>query len=540
VTIATERAFVVFARGQKRDEMLAQFRIGLRQLVNPETGVLFTEDETRRAVQQGGRFWREAEAIDLLGQAEQARALWLADQVRLDRASHSWLVGYHGRLWEPENPDPLPAFAGSGPADASASTGTIFIGSTTVPDPAAHVARDAQGNRYQVLTTVATPVSGVAALTFIGIDVGPQTNAANGTVLTWENQPLGALPTCTTTTTFTGGVPAEDDAAYASRLRARVAHKPGAGNNSHFRGWARQASNAIRDAYIYACAFNAGSVLVCITGKRTGVGPQGLMASAGALAAATAYLVPPNSPVVPERAFVVVLQFAPQASHVVLQLQQPKGNDAGWRDFATWPTIFVTGGAAAAVTTVTDQLHFRMRADSPGGTDSSLPGGVEPPLSMSGLNAPHLMLWNENTSAFEELNVASVIHVAASSNYDVVLNAPPGFTITVGSYVSPSMKRRDALAQAAADYYDGLGPGEAVDLETDVRADRAVRFPEATEEAPWRGGQAIITAISDALGSSLSNAFLHSMTPSVPAVPADIMTGPRKLILGKLGVYELP
>ena len=91
MTIATERAFVIFQRGQIRDEILAQFRIGLRALKNPETGVLFTEDETRRAVQQGGRFWREAEAIDLLGQSQQARALWLADQVRMDRASHSWL-----------------------------------------------------------------------------------------------------------------------------------------------------------------------------------------------------------------------------------------------------------------------------------------------------------------------------------------------------------------------------------------------------------------------------------------------------------------
>lgn len=535
MTIATERAFVIYVRGQLRDEILAQFRIGLRVLKNPETGLLFTEDETRRAVQQGGRFWREAEAIDLFGQATQARALWLADQVRVDRASHSWLVGYHGRLWEPENTDPLAAFPGSGPVSAAAVVGTIFIGSTTVPDPAAHVARDPQGNRYQVLVTVATPGSGIAALTMIGIDAGPATNAPAGTILTWETPPLGAQPTCTVATTFTGGVPAEDDAAYASRLRARIAHKPGGGNNSHFRGWARQASNAILDAYVYACAFNAGSVLVCVVGKRTGIGPQGLMASAGAIAAATGYLVPPNSPVVPERAFVVVLTFAPQASNVILQLQQPKGNDAGWRDFAVWPTVLVTGGVAASVVTVTDQQHFRMRADGPG--TSNLPGGA---ASASGLNAPHLMLWNEDKSVFVELNVQSVTFVSGV-NYDVVLNAPPaGLTIGVGQYVSPAMKRHAAVAQAAADYYDGLGPGEVVDLEADVRADRAVRFPEATEESPWRGGQAIVTAVTDALGSSLANAFLYSMSPSVPAVPADIMTGPRKLILGKLGVYELP
>jgi len=227
---------------------------------------------------------------------------------------------------------------------------------------------------------------------------------------------------------------------------------------------------------------------------------------------------------------------------VMLQLQQPKGNDAGWRDFATWPTILPTGGVASSVVTVTDQTHFRMRVDSPGGT-SSLPGGVE--TLVTGLDVPHLMLWDEDKSQFVELDVQSIIHVAASANYDVVLNAPPvgssgTTTLIAGQYLSPAMKRHAAVAQAAADYFDGLGPGEAVDLATDVRADRAVRFPEATEESPWRAGQAIVTAVTDGLGSSLSNAFLYSMSQTVPAVPVDIMTGPRKLILGKLGVYELP
>jgi hypothetical protein len=533
LTIATERAFVIFTRGQKRDEMLAQFRIGLRALKNPETGLLFTEDETRRAVQQGSRFWREAEAIDLLGQAEQARALWLADQMRPERASHSWLVGYHGRLWEPENPDPLAATPGSGPVTALAAAGTIFIGSTTIADPAAHVARDPLGNRYQVLTTVATPGDGVAPLTMIAIDVGPQTNAASGTVLTWENPPLGAQPTCAVTVTFTGGLPSEDDAAYASRLRARIAHKPASGNNAHFRGWARQASNAILDAYIYACAFNAGSVLVSLTGKRTGPGPNGLVASPAAIATATAYLVPPNSPIVPERAFVVVTTFTPQPSNVALQLQQPKGSDAGWRDLNPWPFLLPTpAGGCASIVTVTDSMNFRMRADGTGGL-SSLPGGA---TALSGLDAPHLLLWNEAQSAFVELDVTSVTFVSGQ-NYDVVLATPAA--LAVGQYLSPWMKRHAALAQAAADYYDSLGPGEVVDLVTDVRADRAVRFPEAIEEAPSRGGQALCQAASDGIGSAVSNAFLYAMVPSVPSLPSDIMTGPRKLVLGNLGVYEL-
>src|SRR5689334_2339198 len=99
MTTPTERAFAFFARGELRDMMLLNFRLGLAKLIDPETGELFTADKIAQATQQGSRWWIEADGIDLMGMAIQSRDMLMADQVRMDRANHNWLVGYHGQLW---------------------------------------------------------------------------------------------------------------------------------------------------------------------------------------------------------------------------------------------------------------------------------------------------------------------------------------------------------------------------------------------------------------------------------------------------------
>jgi len=527
MTTPAERAFAYFPLGRVRDDILMELRLGLALLVNPETGALFTADEVAQATQQGSIFWIEANAIDLMGMAQQSRALVVADQVRLDRANTVWLRGYHGSLW---GTAPLGASGGSGSVTAPATVGTVFIGSTTPADPTATTFRDPAGLRYQVLTTVVTPGSGVAPLTLLAIDTGPATNLLAGTQLTLDaNPPLGASPTgIVVVADFTGGLDAEGDADYQSRIRADVRHKQAAGNNAQMRAWARESSNAIADGFVYACAMHAGSVLVCITQKRAGaVGPNALVANAGALAAARGYLTPPGSPVVPERVFMLVVTFVPQPVDTIVQFTQPKGSSSGWADVTPWPGITST---IADILTVTDQQHFRMHSDT------TLPGGAS---SLSGSNAPKLMVWNPSTSRFEALIVTSVT-VVGGGLYDVVLTAAPARTLVVGDYISPDMARRAVLAAAVETYFDGLGPGEVVNLTTDSRADRAARHPDPSEESPSRAGQAITTAITDALGATLADISLGAMSSTTPALPADVSTGPSKMTLGRFAVYELP
>lgn len=533
MTTPADRAFPYFERGQEREAALAEFRLGLRAQINPETGVTFAEDEIKRATQPGSRFWIELNAYDILGQAKQGRGLFLADQIRIGRASHQWLASYHDDLWGEQF---LPATGGAGPVTALATSGTTFIGSTTVPDPAATTGRDPAGNQYQVLVTTVTPITGVVTLTLVGVDTGERTNIDVGTEIRWDNPPLGAQPTAAVTELFRGGLDAESDADHQSRLRSRVAHKPGAGNDAHFRGWAREASNAVLDAYVYATALHAGSTLVAITQKRGNtLGPLALKATAPLLTIVRAYLIPPAAAVVPGRTWVVVTTFQETPAAVTLKLTQPKGNSAGWADVVPWPGFLAVGGATAAIQTVTSQTQFRVRADGNGAT-SSLPGGV---TSLTAPNAPKLMWWNTAKSRFEALNVLSVAFFAGS-NYDVVLTAGPATgTLAPGDIISPDMARRETLSLALEQYFDGLGPGEVV-ATTDHRFDRAARFPEAIEEAPYRAGQSVITAITDALGAPVSNALLHVMTPATVAAPADPVAGPLKLTLGPVGVYEEP
>jgi hypothetical protein len=526
MTTPAERAFAFFQRGDVREDMLATWRLGLSALFNPETGALFTQDEIAQATQQGSRWWIEADAIDLMGMAIQSRSLYMADQVRVDRAAHNFLVGYHGDLWLGE--DPLPANPGSGPFAIAATPGTIYPGSLTVPDPAAVTFRDPAGLRYQVLITVTTPGGGTAALTLIGIDTGPQTNLVNGTELTVDlNPPLGGQPKGLATQDFTGGLPEESDADYAKRIRDTVRHKQGAGNNAQMRAWARQASTAIQDAYVYACALHAGSVLVAITQRRgSTVGPNAMVANVATMASATAYLVPPGSTTVPARPFVVVTSFTPVAANTIVELSQPKGNASGWHDVSPWPGYTA---AVSSITALVDQQHFSIHSDI------VLPGGAG---SLTGADAPHLMAWNAATSRFEALVVTSVTS-SGGGVFAVVLASAPTTTLAVGSWISPDMARREVLGETAEQYFDGLGPGEVIDIATDTRADRAARFPEPAEEAPYRGGQAIITAISDALGGALADASLVSMSTTTPPLPADVILGPGKLTLGKFAVYDL-
>ncbi|HEY4120898.1 MAG TPA: baseplate J/gp47 family protein, partial [Byssovorax sp.] len=284
MTSPAEREFDFYPRGQKREELLTNFRIGLRQMTNPDTSVPFTETEIATATAAGSRFWIEADAIDLVLLVEQQRAFWLADQVDPERASSGWLRDYHGRLW---GEAPLSATGASGVVTISSEPFVVFTGSTTIGDPSAQVCTDPAGLRYQLAAPVSLLLGGSAPGTLLAVDAGRATNLTAGIALTWSNPPQGSAPTCVVASDFSGGTDAETDAEFVQRLEARIRRKPGAGNGSHVRTWARAASNAIDDACVYACAMHAGSTLIAVLQKRAGVaGPTARIASASTLLAA--------------------------------------------------------------------------------------------------------------------------------------------------------------------------------------------------------------------------------------------------------------
>jgi len=521
MTTPTDRAFAVFPRGYTRDDILAQFRVGLRLQRNPETGNLFTEDEISRATQRGSRWWIQADADDLVLLSSQARGVWLSQQMRPDRASSAMLYGFHGALW---GQDRLPAAGGFGTVLAKATAGTVFAGSTTVPSAGALTARDvATGLRFQVQSTATVPSGQSSVLvTLVGIDTGPSTNLDPDAQVKWESPPLGAEPQALVTSKFSGGRGQETDSEFADRLGDAMRHKQAAGNRAHFRAWARSVSTSILDAYVYSCALHAGSVVVCVTQGRNGaVGPTALQAAAPLLLSCTSYLVPPASPVVPERVFVLVTTFQSQPSDLTLRVSLPKNNAGGWHDPNPWP------GFTSAVTTVqsvTSSTQFSVRSDV------ALPTGI---------TAPALMWWNKTRSSFVALNVGSVASLGADV-YSVSLNSPvpTAESIQAGDVISPYVNTSISLGEAIEGYFDSLGPGEVVDLDADTRSDRAWRFPDQAEESSSSAGLGVVAYLIDGLGSSLSTA-VPSFSVSSPSIPTRPQDGPFKLTLGNVGVYPV-
>lgn len=539
LTTPVDREFAVLPRGWIRDRVvLANFREGLRALTNPETGLPFTSDEIQRATQPGSRWYVAAQAIDDYGQGEQRKALWMADQIRIERASTKWLEGYHARLWGAEK---LAATGGSGEVTVTGTIGTIVLGSTTLGAPGAYTARDGAGNVYQVLTTE-TMTSGSLNVTMSAIGTGEGTNAkVAGGPLTWVTRDPNMDPTATVVADFTGGTSRETDADQASRIAGIIRHRPGGGNDAQVRAWARSVSNAIEEGFVYPCAFFAGSILIAITQKRgTATGPTKRQPSVGTLANAIAYLTPPLSPVVSPRAFVVVTGWNAQPSDIALQLVLQKASPNGWTDPRPFPARPTDAAPLVAprVVAVTDNTHFDISCPR----DATLPGQAALATLPNGSAVPPtMMIWDDTQSAFLQLSVLSIQDLGGFL-FRVILNSPPtGVTVATGMRISPAMseQRRAIVAAAITDYFDTLGPGELFDLAQDPRGGRCERFPATGEDKPSRAGAVVATRVIEALGGSSADGALMSMSRTLPDYPTNLVNGPNMITCGHVGVYEL-
>ena len=534
-----EREFATFQRGRVRDEIiLASFRNSLRSLVNPRTGATFTEDEVQRATQPGTRFYIEADAIDLYAQTQQAKALWLANQIDPRRANTRMLQEFHGELWLPDGK--LAAVGASGEVLGTGDAGTTFVGSTTLGDAAALRGTDPNGNTYQLLAGVVLGASGQASLQLRAVDGGFATNIPIGTIITWtENVPAGAEPQAAVQETtgypgtgFRGGFDDETDEEFAGRVQQQMRDRPGAGNPPHFQAWAQEANAAVEQAFVYSVALHAGSVLVAITQRRNQhatEGPLGRFPSAAVLLDVRAYLTPPGSAVVPQRAYVVVVGPQSQPVDLVMRLSMNQGAGGGWKDVRPWPNPPPTSPASdtevVAVTSVTTQTNFVVNSAYP------LPGGAS---SLSGLSAPGLMVWNDGTSRFERLNVTSVTDGGTTKT--IVLASAPAKTIAVGDRICPYTDRADEFAEALEAYFDSLGPGEVVSS-ADPRWARGARKPGAHVRFPARASNSAAVAVAAALGPVSKGTELLSASRTEPDLPGNVTDGPNMLTIGKVSLY---
>jgi hypothetical protein len=530
VNTPPDREFQVLRSGFVRDNViLASFREGLRARVNPETGAAFTDEEIQRATRPGTRFYVEAQAIDDYGQQDQRGALYLADQIRIDRSTGKWLLDVHGKLW---NVTPLPASGGSGPVRITATPGTIIRGSTTLGDPNAHAARDPAGNLYQVFTPGVAGAGSTVTLTMAAVSTGSGTNPTRLTTLVWTNRDPNMAATAIIDDQFSGGTDAETEAEYADRIASIVAFKPGAGNNGHFRAWARESTNAVKDGFIYPCALHNGSTIAAILQKRgSAVGPLARIPSPVTLATAVAYLTPPTSPVVPEGRFVITVPPASEPVDLVMRLTLPRSSNIGWKDAQPFPAYHAT---TPVISNVVSQTHFSIASLG----DATLPG--MPALSSlpaAGVPAPKFMIWNVAKSLWVELSVATITDLGGNV-FDVVLLTQPDFTLTAGMFVSPATSRAGFIAQTLTEYFDERGPGDFFDTDVDARGARCLRFPDVNEY-PTDVGATVVTAVLEALQGAASNGVASYLSQTTPSFQPSPQLGPKMLTLGRVAILDL-
>lgn len=522
------RFFDVPLLGDELEAMLSTFRSGLRTLVDPLTGLAVSEEVIARATQENGRWWSEFRATELALLAVHAKAEGLADQFQPRRSTTGTLRGIHAPM---RGVTPLKASGATLICQAKSGVGSTFVGSAVLPDPVAAFATDPAGLKYQVLFNRTTPANGIAGsdpgapLYLVGIDTGEKTNLAAGTKLKWAgNQPLNAELEFEVVEDGRGGIDDETDGELGDRIESEIAHKPESGNSAHNRKWAREASTAVEDAFLYACAKYAGTDVVCITQKRgrqketAPKGPLARIPSAGTLAIVRAYLVPPASPVKPERIASFVVGPVPQYSNLSIGLAIPRGRGLGWADVRPFP-IYAT--EATTIASVTNQTHFRIA------TLSALP---------SGSAVPRLMVWAKEKTRFEKLLVVSITP-AGLGLFDVVLSTAPSHVLAVNDHISPLISGSNLLGQGVERYFDSLGPGEVVNLTTDPRAPRARRFIDPVERYPQRAGSAILTTLQNAVPGLISTGELLAIDLTTPTVPIDPVMGPSMLVAGNVAVY---
>lgn len=139
--------------------------------------------------------------------------------------------------------------------------GTVCVVKAVVPDTGTPVAIDLYVPLAAVPTssTALTPKDAMV-VTVDASDTGANTNLAPGETLTLSSAPTG-LDEDTIVLEMSGGRDLETDAELAARVLAFMGERPGSGNRSDYRAWARETPNVgLADAFVYPAYRGVGTV----------------------------------------------------------------------------------------------------------------------------------------------------------------------------------------------------------------------------------------------------------------------------------------
>lgn len=477
-----------------RDQVVANFLRDV-QFRNPDADV-----------REGSDAWIEANVYADASAVNSANAVTIANGVSPSTATGTDLEDWAERYGTQK----LPAVGGGGEVIFDGSTGgaTIYAGD---------IGKSQSGLRFRVVTTdLYLPGDRIP---IVGIDTGPGTNLAAGTVLTWQTPRLGSNSTAVIAAQadgsgLSGGNDEESDEDLQERLRSLRANPPAGGNDAHYQSVvAKVAGVGVQQCFTYPGILGPGSIGVTFTLRPSQIGANRIPTPAHlALALAEIRGQMPAD----DGAYMHTLV----ASPVTLVLKVAWAQD-GWADAAPWPPYYASPNLVA-VTGSPTATTFTL-------TSASLAVAPQAGQTIAFFDRPALTFRRKRILSVTGGPTSYVITCDTSNNASDANYVP-----SIGQACSPWSDALTSLPLAAAAYFDGLGPGEEVASPIDPGL-RQRRSPAAPAQWPS-------TVTSRLLGDSGTASGTPKSILAVPEVADAVIvepTIPYATPVGSPGVANL-
>jgi len=304
-----------------------------------------------------------------------------------------------------------------------------------------------------------------------GIDTGPATNLAAGTVATWSNPAPGIGATCTVTeqldgSGLSGGREEATDEEYRILWNQEKQARPASGNDGEIQELVEDtAGMSVEKAFTYPGIFAPGTSAFVFTLKPSTTGSSRLP-NPTQIAAALAHVV--GSMPADEGIFAATL-LAQDVDCVFKILWDPDG--AGWNDMVIWPYYFANPGQAVIVDTAASATSFVLKTQN-----GVYTGPVGDPVA-----GQSIAFYDR---AFGQFRKKRILSVVGGGPWTITVDTSNGvsdesYTPIVGQRAMPWSESLQDIVTPVAEKFNAMGPGEqvAVFFDDGTRQRRTPRSP---------------------------------------------------------------
>lgn len=348
----------------------------------------------------------------------------------------------------------------------------------------------------------------------IGVDVGPETNLAAGTVMQWTSPRPGCGPTAiiyeqSDGEGFSGGRDAESDDELVDRIIDVQQNPPASGNDAQIIAVVEATPNvSIQKCFTIPAISGPGTTAVMFTMRPSTLGASRIpSATVRALVDANLRVIfPPDWGL-----FVCALIAVP--SSAILKVKWT-ATTPGWADIAPWPAIATP--AVSVTSALPGALAFRAGTT----VDTTTPQVGQT-----------IGLYNGTLGTFSRKRIKTVAVVIANRSWDLTFESANNASDTTfvpeqDALISPWSDSLDLLVPPLLTEFETLGPGEQIALPVGYDPGRrGVRQPESPAEWPHEITGKFLTPILELPGvhNMLSVSMPTTTAVGTPTVSSNLL-----------------